>query len=89
MCQSGIRHTLGVSDRKDRRGLQPVAKKKCQSPNRADASEVNLSTVAWLMRGPSRAVHQALQRQRVIARRAYFGERDQSGAWCWVARLRL
>jgi len=73
MCQSGIRHLLGVSDRKDRRGLQPVAKKKCQSPNHADASEVNLSTVSWLMKRPSRAVHQALQRQRAIARRRSAG----------------
>jgi len=73
MCQSRIRHTLGVSDRKGWRGLQPVAKQKCQSSNRADASEINLSTVAWLMKGPSRAVHQALQRQRAIARRSSAG----------------
>jgi len=47
--------------------------KKCQSPNHADASEVNLSTVSWLMKGTSRAVHQSLQRQRVIARRRSAG----------------
>ena len=73
MCQSGIRHTLGGSDRKDWRGLQPVAKQECQSPNHADASKANLSTVSWLMKGPSRAVHQALQRQRVIASRRSAG----------------
>jgi len=39
----------------------------CRSPNHAGASEANLSTVSWLMKRPSRAVHQALQRQRVIA----------------------
>jgi len=58
MCQFGIRYTLGVSVRKDWRGLQPVAKQECQSPNHADASEVNLSTVSWLMKGPSLDVSQ-------------------------------
>ena len=73
MCHSGIRHTLGVSDCKDWRGLQPAAKQECQSPNHADASEANLSTVSWLMKGLSRAVHQALQRQRVIVCRRSAG----------------
>jgi len=45
----------------------------CRSPNHAGASEANLSTVSWLMKRPSRAVHQALQRQRVIARRRSAG----------------
>jgi len=81
MCQSGIGRTLGTSDSEDWRGLQRVAKQKRQSSDVAVASEGNLSTVPWLMNWPSRAVHQALQRQRVIACRRSAGGRG--------AKLRL
>ena len=40
-------HSLAMPDRKDWRGLEPVAKKKCQLPDPADDSEAILSTMPW------------------------------------------